>query len=207
MDIKQKVLEENAKLHDKFAKFHTRAVPYQSRFITKRYIWSLIKEQLRLNNIDPKNKKVLEVACGTGTFIDLFKKLKVSSYEGMDLSKEMIKYAKINHPNTNFYNSSLEDFYKKHKNEYDIIISASFLHHLHDLEDGLKQIKSMLTKNGIYIAIHEEINHKWSSIEIFDNDLSLLLGYQEAASYSIIKRLKVFFKKYNPLKLIKLINN
>ncbi|MDR2935128.1 MAG: class I SAM-dependent methyltransferase, partial [Candidatus Adiutrix sp.] len=91
IELKTKVLLENEKAHDAAAFFHTRAVPYQSRVFTRNYIWNIIKEQFRKNNISVKNADVLEIGCGTGTFVKLFLKLDVGRYTGIDISKEMIK--------------------------------------------------------------------------------------------------------------------
>lgn len=195
--IKEKVLEENEKSHDFGAKYHTSAVAYQSRRITRNYMWKFIVKQFRENNIEAQNAKVLEVACGTGTFVKLFQKLKSKSYKGIDISGEMIKIAKENnqYPNVSFEKISLEDFAKNNSRKYDIIISSSFLHHLVELEEGLSQIKSMLNEGGIYIALHEiKANREFTKIEMFDNALFLLFRSDDHLHLKFHKRLCNFLK-------------
>lgn len=197
------VLKENEIVHDACAHTHTRSVPYQSRKITRNYIWSLIKKQLQTNGINAKNAEVLEVACGTGTFVNLFRQLKAKSYDGIDISSKMIEIAKQNNKynNVNFYTVSLEEFSQNNGDKYDIIIASSFLHHLTDLEEGLLQIKKMLKPNGIFIALHEVINNReLTKLEKFDNELSFLFAYQGHIQYPLKQRIKRFFQLNEHLK-------
>lgn len=202
-EIKIKVLEENEKMHDLYAKDHTRSVPYQHRKATRTYIWKLILRELKNVNVEIKNSNILEVACGTGTFVKLAEKYN-ANYYGIDISSNMIDIAKNNnkYKNASFEKISLEEFYMKHPKEYDIIISSSFLHHLYDMEEGLIQICSMLKDNGVYIALHEEIiNRPHTKIEILDKQLSFLFGYEGHIRYSTKRRIERFinflFKKPN----------
>lgn len=193
--IKEKVLKANEELHDYFAKDHTRSVPYQSRRNTRNYIWNLIKEQLKINKVNAKNAAVLEVACGTGTFVGLFQNLKAKSYDGIDISSKMTDIAKQNnkYKNTNFYTVSLEEFSQENEGKYDIIIASSFLHHLVDLEEGLLQIKKLLKPNGIFIGLHEVINNrKLTKTEIFDICLAELFGYNGFINTPIKERINKF---------------
>lgn len=193
--IKELVLKANEEAHDSCAANHTRSVPYQSRKNTRRYIWNLIKSILRKHNIDAKDKRVLEVACGTGTFVKLFDRLNVKSYDGIDISNEMLKIAKAHNSshNVNFYKMSLEEYSKENTKKYDIIVSSSFLHHLVDLEDGLIQIKQMLKPGGVFIALHEVVNKRnLTKLEVFDNELSYLFGYQGHVRFPLKQRLKRF---------------
>lgn len=198
--VKFKVLSENEKSHDAAAKNHTRSVPYQSRRNTRNYIYNLILSQLKDAKIDIKNCKILEVACGTGTFVKLAERFNCS-YHGIDISNNMIEIAKQNnnYKNATFKKISLEDFYNTNKEKYDIIISSSFIHHLYDIEEGLIQIRSMLKDDGIYIALHEEINNrKHSKIEILDKQLSWLFGYEGHIQFPLSKRVKRFIKYLFP---------
>ena len=203
--IKFKVLQENEKSHDAAAKNHTRSVPYQYRRNTRNYIYKLILNQLKDSKIDIYNCKILEVACGTGTFVKLAEKYNCQ-YHGIDISNNMIQTAKrnSNYKKATFEKISLEDFYKTNQEKYDIIISSSFIHHLYDVEEGLIQIRSMLKDNGIYIALHEEINNrKHTKIEILDKQLSWLFGYEGHIQFSLSKRIKRFIKYLFPKLKIK----
>lgn len=209
-EIKEKVLKANEEAHDFYAQNHTRSVPYQSRTNTRNYIWNLIKKNLKNHNINAKGKSVLEVACGTGTFVDLFLKLKVEKYYGIDISSKMIELAKQNNKqeNVDFSVVSLEEYSMSNKEKYDIIIASSFLHHLVDLEEGLLYIKSMLKPGGLFIGLHEVVNkRKITELEIFDHHLAELFGYNGQITTPLPQRLETFFRYLlQNQKLLKLMN-
>lgn len=195
-EIKEKVLTENAKMHDYFAPWHTRAVPYQCRRATRNCMWRMIENQFYENNVIVKGANVLEVACGTGTFVRLFQKLRANTYVGIDVSKKMIEFAQLNSPNADsvsFECISLEEFSKQHAEKFDVIIASSFLHHLVDLETGLIQLKSMLKDGGIFVGLHEVNNNRaFTYLESFDHELSLLFGYQGQIQHSFRHRWQNF---------------
>ncbi|MGV7096559.1 class I SAM-dependent methyltransferase [Desulfovibrio sp. QI0434] len=199
-EVKKEVLKCNEEIHDIYAPYHTQSVPYQCRKATRKYILKFILKQLEANDVCLRNKKVLEIGCGTGTFAAFFQE-QGANYEGMDISSEMLKFARINHPSVSFYKSSLEDFSRSNPDQYDVIISSSFLHHLVNIEEGVEQIKSMLRPGGVYIAVHEMIEHRQTKLEIFDEELSYLWGYNGYASVNFIDRLKRFIGIYNPFTL------
>jgi len=194
-DLLQKVLDANAQAHNEGARYHIRAVPYISRKQTREYYWSLIKKSLKNNNKTFRDKNALEIGCGTGTFLNLALKEQAKSFDGIDVSQEMIKIAKsqTKRDNVRFMVDSLESYATNNACKYDIILSSSFLHHLTDLEKGIKLIKQMLKPGGIYIALHEEIkDRKQNSWEILDLELQMLFGYCGNIKFSPLKRMRRF---------------
>jgi 2-polyprenyl-3-methyl-5-hydroxy-6-metoxy-1,4-benzoquinol methylase len=179
--IKAKILEENAKDHNACAAEHNKYVPYISRRSTRNFIWNLIRKQLKDNKKSLKDKKVLEIGCGTGTFAKLALADKAQSYTGLDLSKNMIEIAKNTAPKklkTEFFVNDLESFAAKeeNQNQYDVILASSFLHHLFDLEEGLEQIKSMLAEDGVFVCTHElDSSRQKTELEHFDHSLHLFV--------------------------------
>jgi 2-polyprenyl-3-methyl-5-hydroxy-6-metoxy-1,4-benzoquinol methylase len=173
-NIRKKVLEENAKAHDACAHFHHRSVSYISRKSTRNFIWNMIRRELPGGM---PGRSVLEVGCGTGTFVSLAKEDRAENYVGIDLSREMVKEANVKKPagfDAQFEICSLEDFAKGHRRKFDIILASSFLHHLYDIEEGLSQIRSMLVTGGIFICLHELIDtQRRNWIENFDNVLQI----------------------------------
>lgn len=201
-DIKVKVLKSNEQIHDLRAANHTRSVPYQCRKRTANYIHNLILNQLSKHNVKIRNADVLEIGCGTGTFVDLFIREGCKFYTGIDISGEMINVANKNNNSSKvaFKKISLEDFSINNKNKYDIIIASSFLHHLYDIEEGLSEIRSMLKSDGIFIGLHEVIlGRKWTPLEVLDGKIAFLLGYMGGNGCSIINRIRRIFKKHTSI--------
>jgi len=195
MNIKDKIIEENRIAHDGCAEFHDRAVPYISRRSVRNNIWKLIEEQLGNARKTLKGSKVLELGCGTGTFMELADRRKAASYTGLDVSSEMLNLArkkKSDYLNPQYVLNDLDSFSYRAPEKYDVILASSFLHHLYDLESGLAQIKSMLAEGGIFICLHEQIKglHR-TRLERLSRALALLAGNHGYARYSLWRRVKI----------------
>jgi ubiquinone/menaquinone biosynthesis C-methylase UbiE len=186
-DLTKQVHQANLEAHDECAALHDRSVPYICRRATRAYYWNLLKDACARAGNSFSNKHVLELGCGTGTFTNLVLEADAASFKGIDLSPAMLqrareKLARLAHADRATYQaSSLEAFATEHQGEFDIIFSASFLHHLVDLPGGLELIRSLLKPEGVYVAIHEQISaHRPTLIERIDNHLQYLNGYSGA---------------------------
>jgi len=187
----------NAKAHDFHAQMHDRNVPYIHRKSTRAYYWKLLKDACNSHGRDFNGATVLEIGCGTGTFTDLVLSNGVSNFCGIDVSPKMIDVArsKTNDKRALYEVSALEFFADKHKSEFDIIFSVSFIHHLADVEYGLNLIKQMLKTNGVYVGLHELKNHRQLTfVERIDHDLQYLFGYSGSIHIPIHVRIKNLFK-------------
>jgi 2-polyprenyl-3-methyl-5-hydroxy-6-metoxy-1,4-benzoquinol methylase len=191
-DIQQQVIRANQLAHDKGACFHMKSVPYISSKIVRAYCWDIISREINNAAIQIQNAHVLEVGCGTGTWAEMFMENGAALYDGVDVSPGMLEIARSLNKDerVKFYECSLENYAVTHKEQYDIIVSSSFLHHLTDLEIGLHSLKSMLRSGGIYVAHHEIIKSRQATIiEKFDDYISKLYGYQGCCEYGLINRL------------------
>src|SRR3989344_1718508 len=82
--------------------------------------------------------KILDVACGTGNFANEFKKLGYA-IEGCDISKPMLKIAKLKNKNVNFFSHDMKKPFKK---KYDIVLCMfNSVGHLKK-EDFFKTLKN-----------------------------------------------------------------
>ena len=138
---------------------------FQSKFydITRGFILYGRKKLLKIifNQINQsKNSKykiqnILDIACGTGYFINkINKKYPKINITGIDLSKEMI--SKINNNQSKNINIINYDFskYDFEENKYDLIIlSYSLTISGNDPEKILEKAKSLLNKNGIIMIV------------------------------------------------------
>lgn len=187
----------NAKAHDFHAKMHDRNVPYIHRQSTRSYYWGLLRDACNSHNKDFKDASVLEVGCGTGTFTDIVLSEGASKFYGIDLSPKMIEVArsKTTDKRAIYEVSALEFFADKHKDEFDVIFSVSFLHHLADIESGVQLIKSMLKPGGVYVGLHEPTTSRhFTVIERIDNDLQYIFGYSGSIYTPLHTRIKNLFK-------------
>lgn len=102
------------------------------------------------------NSKILDLACGTGTFMTMLK-LQGNDVEGLDLSESIIEIAKekakINHLNMPFYVMDMTEFNLNKK--YDVITcffdSINFLKTKEQLNKMFGCVKKHLNVNGYFI--------------------------------------------------------
>jgi len=97
-----------------------------------------------------KNKKILDLGCGPGFYLKHFRK-RGAKVKGIDLSPELLKFAKLQNPSTEII---LGDITKKlpYKNaEFDIVNSSLVLGHIKNWRNILKEVHRILKKNGIFV--------------------------------------------------------
>ncbi len=108
-----------------------------------------------LNYLKP-NDKILDLACGTGTFLTM---LKLKGYDcyGLDLSEEIIEIAnekrKINHLDIDFKVANMIDF--KYDIKFNVITcffdSVNFLKNKSDITKMLNNVYNHLEDGGYFI--------------------------------------------------------
>jgi ubiquinone/menaquinone biosynthesis C-methylase UbiE len=123
---------------------------------------------------DKNNIKLLSPGCGTGD-----KELKFArfnnfrSIEAFDISAERIKVAKekaesLGLKNINYKISDVHSF-KYEKDNYDVIVFDSFLHHIKNLDEILSEIYDSLKQDGL-LVINEYVGpnrFQWSKEQLF----------------------------------------
>lgn len=120
------------------------------------------------------NKKILDIACGSGYGMSLISSV-AKNVEGIDIDKKTIEWAKINN---HFYSpvkfKSLDVEKEKINGKFDCVISFETIEHLKNPEFLLNNIKDFLNDYGCLIfsiLINEPYNkfHKksynWESVE------------------------------------------
>ena len=131
--------------YDSYSKVYDEVMGKKYQLIYK----NLIKKFLGQSNI--KNKKILELGCGTGIILS-----SLSDYNetfGLDISPEMIKIAKKNDKKSTYLLMDMVNFKLPHF--YDIIFcSFDSINHLLDINDWEKTFKAVekhLNPKGIFI--------------------------------------------------------
>lgn len=207
-ELRNRILDENQKTHDYFAENHDTCCSYIVRKPCRDFYSNMIKSLLKLPSRDISSLRVLEMGCGTGTWMNLFTKAKRAV--GVDLSPGMIAVAKQKYPHATFFCADVKSFLEREiaaGNTYDIILSSSFLHHLFDIDEVLDLIAKVLAPKGSYLAIHEPMKSlddvkKSNPLGIKINGrLAHLLGYDlDLKANPVLKRIWTVGKSLVPFK-------
>src|SRR3989344_2450713 len=117
------------------------------------------KEFLRKINILDKKYKILEIGCGAGSMTSYLTSLGYNVI-GIDMSNDLLDYAKKNHKTCNFMKMS-GDKLKFKDNSFDVVLSFDVLEHILNLEKHVKEVKRVLKEGGYYLL---QTPNKWTSL-------------------------------------------
>jgi SAM-dependent methyltransferase len=104
------------------------------------------------------NPSILDVACGNGRGTNLIRKMCSRHVQGIDIDPKMIEQAKAHSKSQEFndilYHEGRVEELSKHfpKERFPVITVCTALHYF-DSPEGLGEIKSILTPNGIVIEV------------------------------------------------------
>jgi 2-polyprenyl-3-methyl-5-hydroxy-6-metoxy-1,4-benzoquinol methylase len=166
--------------YDSFHK-HTNS---QNKIISNRnYTYKFLIEAL--SKFDYKEKKILDIGCGSGA-IDFYLTKNGASVLGIDISKKAIETC-ITSSNVLGLQQNLSfkviDFPKNTINQkFDIIICSEVLEHLADDKLAIRQISKMLKSNGVFIVSVPSKNaplFRWGFAADFDKEVGHLRRYSE----------------------------
>jgi SAM-dependent methyltransferase len=145
------------KNYDSYSKVYDEVMGKEYQLIYK----NLIKKSLGKSNI--KNKKILELGCGTGIILSSLSNNNKTF--GVDISPEMIKIAKKNDKKSTYSIMNMVNF--KLPYFYDIIFcsfdSINHLLNINDWKKTFKAVKKHLNPKGIFIFDFNTID-KFSKI-------------------------------------------
>jgi 2-polyprenyl-3-methyl-5-hydroxy-6-metoxy-1,4-benzoquinol methylase len=143
-----------------------------------------------------KDKKVLDIGCGTGT-ICLYLASKGSSVLGVDISRNAIKLANINSRNLGLVDKVkflLADFTKMQINgKYELIVCSELLEHVKDHKAVLGKIYKLLKKNGhviFSVPLDSSFLYRYKFLDKFDEEAGHLRRYNQAEFIQLIKNTK-----------------
>jgi ubiquinone/menaquinone biosynthesis C-methylase UbiE len=104
-----------------------------------------------------KNAKIIDIGCGTGELLKYLENEGYNSLYGNDISDEMIKIAQTKVKNCTFYLGSINK--AEINSKFDFIIITEVLHHIPDLQNTFKTLKSLLSKKGKIVFL--EPSSEW----------------------------------------------
>lgn len=111
------------------------------------------KEFLKFfKNQNNKNRKLLDLGCGTGVFLNAAKKLGFDVW-GVDFDREAIEHAKSLFNLKNVYTELIESFFqRKDLLKFDVITFFEVIEHLDNIPKFLDSLTEV-AKNGAYIVL------------------------------------------------------
>jgi len=112
---------------------------------------------------DFKNKKILDLGCGQGYFLDFLKKHGFSDYSGIDIDKDLVALCK--QKSHSAICDDAFDFFEKTKDKYDVVVLNDVLEHFKKAEGIalLKLVNGRMQKNGIIIIRVPNANFMFAS--------------------------------------------
>lgn len=113
-----------------------------------------VKYILKIFNKSLRKKNVLDIGCGGGLISEALADNKANVI-GIDENNQNLKeakvHAKISKLKVNYVHSSFNNFYKKNKIKFDLIICLEFIEHVENFEETLKKITELIKPNGMLI--------------------------------------------------------
>ncbi len=140
--MKNKLEEKNKEFFKKIASKYDKGI--HGFFVKKRN-----RKIIELTNIK-NNSKILDLGCGTGEFLEMMSNKKSLHLYGLDLSKEMLKFARRklkNKAKLKFGSTKYMDKYYN-KDYFDYIFISDAFHHFAEQEKVIKKAKTLLKKKG-----------------------------------------------------------
>ncbi len=143
-----------------------------------------------------KNKKILDIGCGTGTTCFYFAS-KGANVHGVDISRNAIQLAKVNARYLGLIDrvrfSEVNFPYSKIKGKYDLVLCSETLEHIKDHEKALNEIYKLVTKKGFVIfsvPLDSSFLYKRGLLDNFDDEVGHLRRYNESDFIRMIENNK-----------------
>lgn len=153
-----------------------------NKFLYKAKIRTL-KKALLSHHIDPYNKTVCDIGCGTGFFVDFYSSQKAKDIVGVDITSISIENLKRKYPEYNFIKEDISSFSTtKVDRKFDILNTFDVLYHIVDdkaFEQAITNICRLTNDNGFILitdlfgskSINVANHVKFRSKEIYETVL------------------------------------
>lgn len=178
--------------------------------------WATLSEGIHplflefIGQSDFKLKQVLDIGCGTGKYLKILQSAGFKT-DGIDSSETAIEMTRslLGH-DSNILLADMFDF-EIPKNQYDLIISISTIHHgaKINIQSLINKIHDSLLDNGsIFITVPDlENGKKWNTFkdhqEIEDGTFSPMAGPEKGLSHSFYteEQVRELFSQFKNLQL------
>lgn len=159
---------------------------------------------LRNAGFDPRGASVLEIAAGTGVYVEMWKSLGIGRLTGIDLSQNAMDALKVRYPEFDFHKRDLSEpgLAELTGRGHDLVTAVDVLYHV--VDDGrfpvaLENLAASVRPGG-FLAIHDFFLHR-SERDFGYIKLRTLARYREAletAGFEILSRTPTFFLTVQP---------
>lgn len=158
---KEKVLEENRRVHALENRLYLSRHPEQTNFFQNAILEKTVEEVCA--TLEP-DAKILDLGCGTG-YLSLGFLSRGYHVTGLDLSREMIQAFEESIPATLKPQARLvvgdaEEFLSQNQEAYDVIVLSAILHHLFDYESVIRQICERLSSGKKLLVFFEPLKQE-----------------------------------------------
>jgi len=158
-NLKEKILEENKRVHALEDRLYLFRHPEQTNFFQTRILRNSLNKVCR--GLGEGNVNILDLGCGTGY---LLLKLLERGYRvtGVDLSDSMIRALDAQIPADHRERARLvvgeaDEFADQSDERYDAILISALLHHLYDYETVVKKYCAKLNPGGMLLIFFEPL--------------------------------------------------
>jgi predicted TPR repeat methyltransferase/Tfp pilus assembly protein PilF len=145
-------------LYDQYAPHFDQDLQNNLNYRGPKILSHFIKTHLE-THLKQKKYKILDIGCGTGLSGEVLKEL-ASTLDGVDLSKAMIEKARERHIYNRLLVDDMNDFMRKNKNGYDIIVCLDALIYQGDLSIFMLSSSHALHSQGYLIVTVEKSAHE-----------------------------------------------
>lgn len=163
-DMYQKVIDANIAIFNSISDHYDTCEPhYRPENIAQ------VENKLTTIFKETNATKMLDLGCGTGFLINIAKKY-LPVIDGVDITPAMLdKVDKSGNATITLYTSDTGSFDVKKEN-YDVVTSYSFLHHLYDIKPTCKTAFNALKKGGKFYNDLDPNFYYWEQINQLKRD-------------------------------------
>lgn len=170
--MEKEYINVNKLAYNKFAAQHINRHNKISKYDLTDENWIKLLEEKLLKR---SSNNVLEIGPGTGRILKIFEEKLNCRTCAVELSEEMIKYAKVKSPNTIFIEDNILNV-KFSKDSFDAIFMGALIHNfpLEDVKKLLLLVYKWIKEDGkilIYTTIHEKSEEGYFEKEDYDGNI------------------------------------
>jgi 2-polyprenyl-3-methyl-5-hydroxy-6-metoxy-1,4-benzoquinol methylase len=167
----------------------------------------LLIKKIKSLGIDIRKLKVLDVGCGTGFCLELWKELGVKSMDGIDITNTAVENLLKKYPDSHFYKADIGDNLENSLNQlrisYDVITSLDVLFHIVDDDRYKRAFRNIyeLLRTGGFLIFSENFLHTENIRSAYQTSRSLrnIEDTILEAGFEIIRRSPLFVLMNTPI--------